>query len=148
MDSPRLRSSFVPALQRYLTNASQHLCGSFISSFPSLTTSGRLVSRSQTAILFQLRLHKRRSGDLRPLFWYSDPPEVRTVGMRSCHIRAVLISWHLCLWSNQRGDCTCCTGARVLMHSGKFYNNLLLLWFQHRKLEFWTCCINGSCNLF
>ena len=37
--------------------------------------------------------------------------------MRSCHIRAVLISSHLCLWSNLRGDCTCYTGARDLMRS-------------------------------
>ena len=41
-----------------------------------------LVLRSQPAILLcRLGLRKRWSGDYRLLFWYSGPPEVRTVGM-------------------------------------------------------------------
>ena len=41
----------------------------------------QLVSHSQTAILFQLHLHNRWSGDFRLCFWYSGPPEVQTIGM-------------------------------------------------------------------
>ena len=40
-----------------------------------------LVLHGQTAILFHLGLHERRSGDIRLFFWYSSPPEAWTAGM-------------------------------------------------------------------